>query len=122
MIYRFLYWTETASSTSTTSLSQLDLRVNDITSPTQLSAAQTKRRRRSYRLKRQSNLSMVTSLTSALAQDPMTAELLVCDSVSGNILRCSSIDESCTVLVKRSSLVLPDGQTADGKNISVAHL
>ena len=50
----------------------------------------------------------------------MTAELLVCDSASGNILRCSSIDGSCTVLVNKSSLVLPDGQTADGKGISVA--
>lgn len=100
--YRFVYWTQTVLDTGLTSLHRLDLRDTTVASSTILAQDQGRKRRSVKRLRRQALTSF--SLTSALAQDPMTGELLVCDGVTGNILRCAPDNMSCTVEVDRASL------------------
>ncbi len=54
------------------------------------------------------------SLTSALAQDPVTGELLVCDAASGDIYRCNPATMMCSVVVERLQLRLPGGVIVTG--------
>ena len=122
VLFRFIHWTETAPETGLSSLHQLNLRNVNSTSTTQLSAAQMRRRKRSGRERRETNLNVLSSLTSALAQDPRTGELLVCDSGSGDILRCNVTDGSCIIEVDSNTLVLPNEQTNNGTyNICQSH-
>ena len=109
---RFVHWTQTTPS-GLVSLHQLNLRLTNATSSTSLSLpSQGRRKKRDLRRSRRQALSSF-SLTSALAQDPRTGDLLVCDSSSGNILKCSP-DMMCTVEVDRAALRTSDNMAVTG--------
>lgn len=111
---RFVYWTQTSSGNGPTSLHQLDLRQLEATSSSMLSPlSQGRRKRRSLRrLRRQALTSF--SLTPALTQDPSTGDLLVCDTASGDILRCSLPGMVCSVEVERAALRTSDNMVVAG--------
>lgn len=58
-----------------------------------------------------STIGITVNITSALTQDPDTADLLVCDSQSGDILRCDPMSGSCVVEVDHSSLLVASTNT-----------
>lgn len=99
--FSFLHWTLTDSGSS--QLFQLDLRDNGVVPLLQLS----QRRRRE----------LLSSLmpTSALALDPVTNRLWLCDQPSGNILSCPSsvAMADCQVEVNASAL----GNGAAGESL-----
>ena len=102
-VCRFVYWTEHSTDGGTVSLHELNLRQTELASSTVLSTGSRRRRRRSTR-----DLINI-SLSPALAQDPLTAELLVCDASSGNIMRCNVTEGTCTVEVDHSGLLASSG-------------
>ena len=109
---RLVHWTQTTPS-GLVSLHQLNLRLTNATSSTSLSLpSQGRRKKRDLRRSRRQALSSF-SLTSALTQDPRTGDLLVCDSSSGNILRCLP-DMMCTVEVNRAALRMSDDMAVTG--------
>lgn len=108
---RFVHWTQTTPGSGVVSLHQLNLRQTDATTSTSLLSS--RRKRHDLRRKRRQALSSF-SLTSALTQDPLTGNLLVCDSSSGNILKCILPGMVCTVEVDRASLRTSDNMTVTG--------
>ncbi len=78
-----MFWTET-STTASTILKSLNLRVASTISST---------------------ISITANITTALTQDPVTGDLLVCDSQSGDILRCNPILGNCSVELDHSNLL-----------------
>ena len=51
------------------------------------------------------------SLTPALALDPRTRRLWVCDAISGDILSCNPANGSCDVEVSAAALTRSDNGT-----------
>ena len=100
--------TETTPIGSTT-LKQFNLRESMLAEGTTLvSPAQVKRRRKKRitgsRIRRQTSLNMIPSITPALALDPITGELLLCNAETGDILRCNVGTGSCMMEVERNAL------------------
>jgi len=59
--------------------------------------------------KRQAMISLSSlSLTPALALDPRTHRLWVCDAISGDILSCNPANGSCDVEVSAAALTRSD--------------
>ena len=93
---RFVYWTETVSSGPTT-LKRLNLRDELTSSSFTLNGAE-----------------LPSSITPALALDPVTGDLMLCDSQTGDVIRCTSTSLSCTVEVDNSELMQ---NSSTGKNL-----
>lgn len=103
-----MYWTEHCANDGTVSLHQLNLRESSSTTSTVLSSSTERRRRKRENLRRTRRTTRGLadiSLSPALAQDPLTAELLLCDRPSGDIMRCNIAEESCVVEVDHSDLL-----------------
>lgn len=45
----------------------------------------------------------------AIAQDPLTGDLLLCDAITGDILRCNPVTMVCRIEVERTLLRTSDG-------------
>ena len=68
------------------------------------------------RLRRQSSLNTIPSLSPALAQDPVTGDLLLCNANTGDILRCDPVLRNCTVEVDFTELLaVSPGRTSIGE-------
>ncbi len=76
-----------------------------------------RRRRMAWRKRRQASLGEIPSLSPALAQDPITGELLLCNDNTGDILRCNGTStQTCIVEVNHSVLLnASPGRTSIGK-------
>ena len=57
------------------------------------------------RLRRQTSLSAIPSLSPAMTLDPFTNELLLCNAASGDILRCDPVTLMCEVEVEQAALL-----------------
>lgn len=90
---RFVYWTVTST---VTTLYQINLNDTTVTSRTPISRGMTKRRRRRQ---------ISSNLTPALALDPNSGNLLLCDRSTGDIIQCQPDMLNCLVLVSQSVLV-----------------
>ena len=83
-----------------------------------------RRRKRSQRIrsKRQTRSLSSIALNSALAQDVMTGELLLSDSVSGDIMRCNLMDNNCMVEVDHADLLTTTGRGSVGMCRGCVHV
>ena len=100
--HSYLYWT--IANDSSNSLHQLNLR--DPSSSTTLTMPT------SQVGKRQAGISLSSlSLTPALALDPRTRRLWVCDANSGDILSCNPTNSSCDVEVSAAAITRSDNGT-----------
>ena len=100
---RFVYWSET-SPTGLTSHKQLDLRQTSLNQSTTLNRSIRQHKRTLEDLRDEATLASIPSLTPALALDPVTGELLLCNAESGDVLRCDPAQGNCSVEVNHTAL------------------